>query len=276
LPIPDARGLAAAAAVDHRLAEDARRQLLPDPVRVLGSALREFHALEGRSTEQGALAHARQAIDDALGPATATGEDNLLRLRAVQLETFLAEVRAFEATGTESEELAAVGGSFVRGMQYEGWLDGHTLAASDGARRALFKEMWNALVGVTTRPSFAPPLDEQRALYALYLARPHPGRAMRDAIAAGRRGARDRASCDALTETERVAAEQWRYERITRLAAIDPAYPAAYARGVSNLRRGEIRRAADDLALWLREHPDGPLTLRARAYLRAAFAASGE
>ena len=59
-----------------------------------------------------------------------------------------------------------------------------------------------------------------------------------------------------------------------RLAALDPTYPAAYARGVSNLRRGEIRRAADDLTLWVRDHPDGPLTLRARAYLRAAVAAS--
>jgi hypothetical protein len=270
LPIPDARGLAAAAATDHRLAEDARHKLLAPAVRALGSALRDFHALEARGTEQGALAHARQAIDDAVPPALAAGEDALLRLRAVQLETFLAELRAFEGSGVESEELAAVAGSFVRGMQYEGWLDGHTLAASDGARRAMFKEMWNALLGVTTGPAFAPPLDEERALYALYLARPHAGRAMRDALAAGRRGARDRASCDALAEAERVAVEAWRYDRIVRIAAIDPEYPAAYARGVSNLRRGEVRRAAEDLTLWVHEHPDGPLALRARAYLRTA------
>jgi hypothetical protein len=274
LPLADARGLAASAAEDHRLADEARREPLPATVRALGSALRDFHALESHPSEESQLGRARQAIEAAVPAALEAGDPPLLRLRAVQLETFLAEVRSFESTGVESEELGAVAGSFIRGMQYEGWLDGHAVLASDGARRAMFKEMWNTLVGVATRPPFPPPLDEERALYAVYLARPHPGRAMREAIAAGRRGSRDASACEALVQAERGAVEAWRLERIGRLAAIDPEYPAAYARGAANLRRGEFTRAAADFSAWVRDHPDGPLALRARAYLRTALGAS--
>ncbi len=273
LPLPDAGALLASASADHLLAEQARREPLPATVRALGSALRDFHALESHPSEESQLARARQAIDAAAADALEVGDPALLRLRAVQLESFLVELRRFEASGVESEELGAVAGSFVRGMQYEGWLDGHTLFASDGARRAMFKEMWNALVGVATRPAFRPPLDEERALYAVYLARPHPGRAMREAIAAARRGASDPSACEALVQAERGAVEAWRLERIARLAAIDPEYPAAYARGVANLRRGELTRAAQDLSAWVHDHPDGPLALRARAYLRSALVA---
>jgi hypothetical protein len=138
----------------------------------------------------------------------------------------------------------------------------------------MFKEMWNGLMGagVADRPAFRPTLDEERALYSLYLSRPHPARTARDAIAAARRAAHDEASCQALAQAERVAVEAWRLERIARFAAIDPTYPVAYARGIANLRRGDYTHAADDLSTWLRDHPDGPFTLRARSALRAAVA----
>jgi hypothetical protein len=270
LPVADPRGLARAVAVDRDLAAHAEREPLSTAVRALGSALRAFHTAEARGVEDSTLAQARQAIDAALPEALAAGDEPLLELRAVQLETFEREIRTFESTGLQSEELAAVAGSFVHGMQYEGWCDGHLLAASNGALRAMFKDMWNSLVGLQGRPAFRPALDEERALYALYLEKPHPARAMREAIVAGRRGARDPRSCQALEEGERLAIEAWRIERITRLAAIDPAYPADYARGLANLRRGEYARAAEDLSAWLRVHPDGPLALRARTFLRAA------
>jgi len=61
---------------------------------------------------------------------------------------------------------------------------------------------------------------------------------MRDALEAARRGARDATACTAIAEAERAATESWRLERITRLAAIDPSYPAEYARGVASYRRG--------------------------------------
>jgi hypothetical protein len=273
LPTADARELARTAAVDHALAEAARRATLPSTVRALGSALREYHLQEAEGTQEHLLAQSRHAIDATLGDALAAGDDAVLRLRAVQLETFLAEVHAFEATGVESQDLHAVAGSFMAGMRYEGWCHGRTLVAGDAALRTMFKEMWDSLAGVGDRAAFRPSLDEERALYAVYLLYPHPPRAMRDAITAARRAAHDGPSCDALAQAERSGEETWRIERITRLAAIDPTYPVAYARGVSNLRRQDFAHAADDLSTWLRDHPDGPFSLRARTALRAAVGA---
>jgi TolA-binding protein len=113
-------------------------------------------------------------------------------------------------------------------------------------------------------------LDEQRAVYAFYLSHPRPPKAMREALESARRGARDTNACTAIAEAERVATESWRLERITRLAAIDPSYPAEYARGVASYRRGDFGASARAFRAWLRDHPDGPLALRAQNYLRAA------
>jgi hypothetical protein len=271
LPTPDAHEIARSQAMDQDLAEEARRVTLPPTVRALGSALRAYHVQEARGTQEHLLADARHAIDAAAPEAWAAGEASVLRLRAVQLEAFLDGIRSFEATGVESDDLVAVAGAFISGMQYEGWCTGRTLAAGEPALRAMFKEMWNGLVGTGDRASFRPSLDEERALYAVYLLYPHPTRAMRETLAAARRSAHDGPSCDALAQAERVAAETWRLERITRLSAIDPLYPAAYARGVSNLRRGDYAHAASDLSAWLQAHPNGPFTLRARSALRAAI-----
>lgn len=275
LPVPDSRALTRSAAVDHELAERARREPLPATVRALGSALRAFHMLEaGAPAGTETTSQARAALDAAVATALRDGDDALLRLRALQLESFLQEVERFEQTAVQSTELASVAGNFVSSMQTEGWYDGHSFAASDGALRAMFKEMWNRLLALDGRPAFEVPLDEERALYALYLSRPHPTPSARAAIAAARRGATDARACEALLEAERVAIEGWRIERIARLSAIDSSYPATYARGVANLRRGDYVRAADDLGAWLRDHPDGPFALRARSYLRAAALAA--
>jgi hypothetical protein len=274
LPIPDPAGLARAADVDRDLAARARSEPLPGPVRALGSALRAYHSLEpGQSTPE--LTHARAAVDAARMEAVASGDEPLLRLRAVQLEGFLAEIRRFEATGVESDELAALAGGFVRSMRAAGWCDGHTLVPREPALRALFKEMWDSFLGLEG-PRFEPGLDEQRAAYALYLASPHPSAGMRAAIESARRGARDADACEGVREAERNATEQWRIERIRRLAAIDPEYPAAFARGVASYRRAEYRDASTAFQTWLAAHPEGPLSLRARSFLRAAEAHTAE
>ena len=275
LPVPDGDALERSAAADHGLAELARSQPLPPRVRELGSAIRTYHLLEaGGAGGTDPMSKAHAALQATVTAARPDGDDAILRLRAVQLESFLQEVDRFELAGAQSEELASVAGNFVASMQIEGWYDGHSLAASEGALRAMFKEMWNRLLGLDREPAFQVPLDEERALYALYLSRPHPAASAREAIAAARRGAGDARACDAVIEAERVAVETWRIDRIARLSAIDPTYPAAYARGVANLRRGEFLHAADDLGAWLRAHPDGPLALRARSYLRSAIAAT--
>jgi hypothetical protein len=270
LPIADSRAIDRVVSADHALADRARREPLPGQVRALGSAIRDFHALEARDTDMRAIGDARRAVDSALIEVLRAGKDPLLELRAVQLEAFLDEVRRFEATGKESTELQALAGGFVRSMTHEGWCDGRVLAPTSQVLRVMFKQMWNALLGLSGVKDLDPTVDEQRTLYAFYLSHPHPSRAMRDAIASAHRGARDAKTCQALVEAERSAVEAWRLERIARLAELDPDYPADYARGVVTFRRGDYAASATAFRKWLGRHPDGPLTLRTQNYLRAA------
>jgi hypothetical protein len=271
LPAPDLHQLAREAEADRELAERARREPLSGSLRALGSAIREFHALEARGAEERELGAARRIVDAALPEAAGAGDDAMLLLRAAQLDGFLAEIRRFEATGEQSPELGALAGGFIRTMRTEGWCDGHTLAAGDAALRAMYKQMWNAFIGFEDHDGFEVPLDQQRALYALYLSRPHPAQAMRGRLAAARRGARDAQACQHVADTERSAIEAWRLERIVRLSAIDPNYPGAYARGVVSFRRGDYAGSVAAFRAWVSDHPDGPLALRAQSYLRAAI-----
>lgn len=273
LPIASPGALAQAAATDRALAEQVRRQPLSGAVRALGSKVRDFHTLEASGADAQALFDARRAVDAALVEALPGGVEPIAALRAVQLEAFLVEVGRFEATGEVSPELGALAGNFVRSMTAEGWCEGHVLAPQGPALRAMFKHMWNAFLGLDARAELRPSLDEERSLYAFYLSHPHPSRQMRDAIDAARRGARDAKSCKALDEAERGATEAWRLQHIGRLAAIDPAYPADYARGVSSYRKGDFGASASAFRKWLTEHPEGPYSLRAATFLRAASAA---
>jgi hypothetical protein len=263
------RALEAGAAHDAAIAEQARRDPLPAVVRALGGAIRDYHMLEVAGADARA---ARSAVGTSLVQALAQGDDALLALRALQLEGFLRELRRFEEDGVESDELMALGGRFVPSLTAAGWCVGRTILPGEPTRRAMFKEMWNGLVGVEAKPAFSLSLDEQRALYAFTLAHPHPTASMRAALDAARRGAHDAASCRALDEAERVAAEEWRIQRIDRLAEIDPAYPAAFARGVASYRRADYRAASAAFRRWLAAHPEGPLALRAQTFLRAAEA----
>jgi hypothetical protein len=273
LPLAEPSALATVAAADLDLADRARRAPLPGVVRALGSAVRAFHTLEASDAQPQPLVDARRAVDAALVDALAGGAEPLLALRAVQLDGFLAEARRFEATGDRSTELDALAGSFVRSLTLEGWCQGHILAPDATVLRVMYKHMWNAFLGLDARLEFKPTLDEERALYAFYLSHAHPSKSMRDAIAAARRGAHDERSCLALEEAGRAATEAFRLEHIARLAAIDPAYPVQYARGVVNFRRGDFGAAESAFGAWLKDHPEGPLTLRAQNFLRAAAAA---
>ncbi len=273
LPRVDPAALARVEAADRQLADRARREPLTGAVRALGSAVRDFHTLEARDADAQALFDARRAVDSALVDALGGGLDPLLELRAVQLESFLTEVARFTSRGEQSAELAAVAGAFVRSMTVEGWCQGHALAPTGAALRTLYKHMWNGFLGLEGRAELRPALDEERALYAFTISHPHPGKPMRDALEAARRGARDERACAALDQAEQGAIEAWRLQQIARLAAVDPTYPAAYARGVASYRKGDFGASAEAFRDWLRGHPDGPYALRARNFLRAAAAA---
>jgi hypothetical protein len=273
LPVADRGALARVVAADGELAERARHEPLSGAVRALGTAVRDFHTREAADQGNQLLFDARRAVDAALVEALRGGAAPLVALRAVQLEGFLAEAQKFEATGERSPELDALAGSFVRSLTQEGWCEGHTLTPDPLVLRVMFKHMWDAFLGLDDRPELRPTLDEERALYAFYLSHAHPSKTMREAIGSARRGAHDARSCTALDEAERAATEAWRIEHIKRLAAIDPSYPADYARGVASFRRGDFGTSAGAFTAWLQAHPDGPLALRAQNFLRAAAAA---
>jgi hypothetical protein len=274
LPLPDPKSLQQTFEADSSLAARGRSNTLPGVVRALGSALRAFHALELKGGQPDDLANARRAIDTALIDVQSIGDEPLLELRAVQLETFTAEVDRFVSTGVESTDLGELGGGFVRTMRGEGWCDGHRLTLTRSELRTIFKQMWSSVIGVEDKPPFALTLDEKRVLFALRLSRPHLPARVRDAIATAKQGAQNERTCKAIEQSEQKALERWSLDRIEQVAAIDPLYPAEYARGVAKLRGGNVEEAADSFREWLSIHPDGALALRARSYLRLATRAA--
>ena len=274
LPDLDTRKLAAIEHADDARARHAEATPLPAEVRALGDAMRAFDTTEAKDPPHAPWPDLRRAVDEARATALEKGDDAVLDLRAVQLARFLDEVRTWRKTGKESPELDALAGGFVRRMTMTGWIKDGALAASDRELRVMFKLRWNAVARLDAVPAFAPTLDEMRAFYMFDLLHPHPTQAARDTLAAARKNAKTRADCDALAAGEQIAAEQWRLDKIDKLARIDPSYPAAYARGVALYRTAKFDESARAFEDWLRLHPDGPLTIRARNHLRAALAAS--
>lgn len=275
LPTVDRAAFEARVRDDATRAERARAEALPADIRELGSLLREWNRLEATDDDATRIGAARAAIDRAL-PAVLGNIEGIRSLRAVQLETFLAEVRAFERTGKPSDELVAVAGPFVDRMRSVGWIRGQRVLLTEEERRVAYKLTWNGVAGVDRRSELALTLDETRVLYGLYLRLPHAPEPMIRSFAAARNGARDAAACEALTAGERLAAEGWRLDRIGRLAAIDPTYPVAYAKGVANFRLRKFLASADAFETYLREQPEGPYSLKARNFLRAAHRAARE
>ncbi|HEY1954206.1 MAG TPA: hypothetical protein VGH28_01300 [Polyangiaceae bacterium] len=276
VPMPDVdmRRLDAIERADDARAHHAEASPLPAEVRALGDAMRSFDTTEAKDPPHAPWPDLRLAVDDARALALQKGDDAVLDLRAVQLVHFLDEVHAWRKTGKESPELDALAGGFVRRMTMTGYIKNGALIATDRELRVMFKLRWNAVARLDAVPAFAPTLDEMRAFYMFDLLHPHPTEAARNTLAAARKNAKTRADCDALAAGEQIAAEQWRLDKIEKLARIDPTYPAAYARGVALYRTTKFDESARAFEEWLRVHPDGPLTIRARNHLRAAIAAS--
>jgi hypothetical protein len=274
LPVPVGRVLAKIEAHDHALGTVPAP--LPDDIRRLGTAIRAYHAAEAKQeidpyVTAATMNDQRVALDDAAAPLLrGANDDDVLALRATQLEVFVAQVHEFLRTGKESDELQAVGGPFVRKMREAGWCQGHVCSFDEHALRVMYKLTWNGLLRLE-RPPFALALDEQRALYAFYLAHPHAGEAARDRIDHERGSARTPQACVGLAEAEALGAEAWRIERAKRIAELDPEYPRDYALAVMHFRHRDFSLAASELRDWLSAHPDGPWTLRARNYLRATL-----
>jgi hypothetical protein len=266
-PALDARALLRSARADTELAaaaaRDAERGVQLDfDVRALGSALRAYGAAEARGADQ--VTVEKRKVGEAAARARPKGEAPLLALRAYELRSFLREVGRWEATGLVSDELREVGGPFIASARQNGWTAGRRVIADDAALRALFKKRWSKITGIEG-PGFELSLDEARALYRFLIE--HPPRGDEELVLG--------ASSPALRRGagERIAylTEQYRLKKIDELAAVDPAYPADLARGVVFYRERRYPLAAQAFQRHLEAHPQGPFTIRAQNYLRAAL-----
>ncbi|WP_437285248.1 hypothetical protein [Sorangium sp. So ce406] len=291
LPLADARALTRARDADVTRAREAEQLGLDAEVRELGSAIRAFGVVDADAdhTEAELLA-ARKRVLDAVGPALAQGDEAVLRLRAYQMSSFVREVRRFEATGEESDELRELGGNFLGLLRRSGWLRRGEAKPRGEARRVamdgnvlgvLFKKRWGAIVGVQRGP-FGISLDEERALFRFLLSHPvGAARGAQDLAAppaeqtaahleqASEPAPRSPAPALRAAEAQR-AEEQYRLKKIDELAALDPSYPRHLARGISLYRLGRFAQSAEAFRSHLEQHPDGAHTLRAQNYLRAA------
>jgi tetratricopeptide (TPR) repeat protein len=77
-------------------------------------------------------------------------------------------------------------------------------------------------------------------------------------------------------EAARGPKDQYRLKKIDEIAALDPAYPSDLARGIVLYRLGRFLPAVQAFRRHLEASPDGPFTLRARGYLRAALGRASE
>ncbi|WP_438014659.1 hypothetical protein WMF18_27660 [Sorangium sp. So ce315] len=285
LPLADARALAQARDADAARAREAELRGLDAEVRALGSAIRAFGVVDADADHtEAALLAARKRVLDAVGPALAQGDEAVLRLRAYQMSSFIREVRRFEATGEESDELRELGGNFLGLLRRSAWLgrggarprggvEARRVAMDGAVLGVLFKKRWGAISGIQ-RGTFALSLDEERALFKFLLS--HPVGAARGAqdLAAPPAG-EPRPSSTAVAPRggveARRAEERYRLKKIDELAALDPSYPRHLARGVALYRLGKFAQSAEAFRSHLDQHPDGAHTLRAQNYLRAAL-----
>lgn len=285
LPIADVRALTRARDADLARAREAEQLGLDTDVRELGSAFRAFGAVDADPDhDPSELLAVRKRLVAAVGPALAQGDEALLRLRAYQQRSFIREVRRFEATGEVTDELRELAGDFVGLLRQNAWIEERgverRVAMNETVLSALFKKRWSAVVGLQRSP-FDLTLDEERALLGFLLSRPaiaargaeergSPTSRPPAPRQAGAPGARPPAAAMLAVEARR-AEERYRLRKIDELAALDPTYPKHLARGVVFYRLGEYLQAVEAFRSHLDEHPDGPHTLRARNYLRAAL-----
>jgi hypothetical protein len=287
LPEPnvDPRALAKAMAADDGLAASAERDRLDVDVRELGTAYRAYGRVD-RAGRPEDLPPVKKAAAEAAARALERGEAEVARLRAYEERQFLREVRRWESTGEESDELVELGGGFLNMLHRTGWVLEPPVAArrrvliDDAALRVVFKKRWNEVAGLEGG-ALALKVDEERALYRFLLRHP-PSQdvtpALPDAPAAADEGHKVKPDdeADPLELRRRALVERYRLRKIDELARVDPGYPARLAKGMLMYRLGRYGLAVELLREHLEAKPDGPFALRATNYLRAALGRAAE
>lgn len=256
--------LADVESTDDQLALEAQTQPLDVDVRAVGSAFRAYNRAV-KKRDEATFATSRYAITDASRQALRLGVEPLRALRAYQTTRFVSELRRWEATGEESEELVELSGDFVDTLKRNAWCQPDSeraLVMSDHVLRTLFKKRWNDIVGVRG-DGFELTLDEDRVRHGFLIR--HPFRTYYDVRQARAQG---RVS-DGLDEKRRL-------QSVERLGERDPNYPVLIARGVVHYQSGSYARAASAFRSYLDAAPDGPHTLRVRNYLKASLDKAAE
>jgi hypothetical protein len=280
VPLPQIDGVALEAQRkdDIRRAEAARAKRLESDILLVGTTFRALNVAQVSGAAPEEVGVARTALESAFVTVAADGDravEGLRTLRALQLESFLAEVERFDATGKPSLELEELAGPFLDHIAAAGWIRNGKVILDELALRAAYKLVWNAQIGADRLRALALGIDEQRALYTFYLTHPHASEPQRLAYQSMRRRAANPDECRKYDALEQLDIEQWRIEKIRRLGELDPTYPTSYALGVAYYRANRLEQSIESFRSWVLTHPDGPYSLRARNHLKAALSAYG-
>lgn len=252
--------LAAVESEDDRLAVRAQTETLDVDVRAVGSEFRTYNRAV-KTRDEAAFAASRYAVVDATRKALRLGVEQLRALRAYQTARFVGELRRWEETGEESEELVELSGDFVDTLKRNAWCEpehDRKLVMSDHVLRTLFKKRWNDIAGVRG-DGFDLTLDEDRVRHGFLIR--YPFRSHFDVRQA---------------RIDDSANEKRRLSSVDRLGERDPSYPVLVARGVVHYQSGSYARAAAAFRAYLDGSPDGPYTLRVRNYLKASLDRTAE
>jgi hypothetical protein len=278
----DHRKVERAAARDRELAKLARSRKLDTEVRALGDAIRAYGQIDYEA-DADRIREAKTAVARATARASAIDFGGVVELRAYETEAFIASLARFGRDGVIDDDLAELGGGYLRSLRKNLLGEGHDAEVDDDRIRAIirtrgeqfevnariaFKRRWNELTGVGGQPGkpseLDPSNDELLAVYADELR--HPPALGIDVDAKDGKTLAVRA--------KDVAA--FRRRRIAAIAAIDSTYPRELALGVVNYQAGDYREASRNFTSWLEQHDDGPWALRAHGYALAAAARQNE
>ena len=251
-PRLDRRALSKTELNDDALAAAAARDGLDPDVKALGSAFREYGRADADVSHEDKTS-ARERVIHAAGNALAQGVPAIAKLRAYQLHAFVRAVRVWESTGKETDDLVELGGGFVQAMKRGAHLEGRHVVMDEDALRASFKKRWHEITGIEA-PELAITLEEQLAIYRFVLAHPPLP-----------------PDADVPAAALHVFADNYRLKKLEELARLDKSYPIDLGRGVLHYRLGKYPLALEDFRRYLDANPDGPFTLRAQNYLRAAL-----
>jgi hypothetical protein len=279
LPEPriDRRSLERQAQKDESLAAGADRTRLDVDVLELGSAI--FAYGEAEAAGDGvAFGRERRHVLDAVQRAARVGAPALQALRAHHLRSFLHEIHRWEQTGAESEKLRQLAGGFAGMVRRNGWVTGQEAGERPRLRMdravlaAFFKRRWNEVTGLSGE-LFGLALDESRVLYRFLLQ--HPLRST-EGVGSAVLGPLGSRAATASSELDRALTAQYRLKKLDEFAAVDPSFPVHLARGVVLYQLQRYPLAVEAFRRHLEAAPDGPFTLRAQNYLRAALGRARE